>query len=172
MRSKCFKFTIFEVKKKWILDNKLSVRKPTKKSRDEIKYVAKVKIPYDFFCRNIRLTSVVDYKLPTNIFDSSERDWQISASPLHNTTNTIRLCLNFIERRALQAARITFSFPERSPIKRGFPRRYDNVYTLRSFETFLLRYPIKRHLSLKRILNVLVSISRSASRLQMHIHIA
>lgn len=70
---------------------------------------------------------------------------------------------------ALQAARITFSFSERSPIKREFPRRFDNVYTSRFFSlflsrvTFLLRYPIKRRLSLKRILNVLVLIDARTS---------
>lgn len=47
----------------------------------------------------VQLTSIVNYKLPTNIlFNSSARYWQISACLWHNATNTIRLCLNFTER--------------------------------------------------------------------------
>ena len=95
--------------------------------------------------------SIVSYKLST-FFDSLRKNWQISLQ--HNVTNAIHLCLNFTEERVADCPDYVLLF---SSIKRKVPspirQRIYSVYTSWSFEMFLLRYPIKRHLSLKRALD-------------------
>lgn len=80
----------------------------------------------------------------------------IRVSAAHSATNAIRLCLNFTERRVADCPDYVLLFrakPHQTRVPSSIRQRIYNVYTSWSFETFLLRYPIKRHLSLKRALD-------------------